>query len=446
MPILDQNGRPYPTHPRRPVDLPKLAKIQQPGQRWAVSHGRLTPEKLYRWLSAAALGDNEAYLTLAVEMEEKHLHYASQIQTRKLAVAGEEVEVLPGDDSERGQAIADEFRETVVEQEGFADFLLELLDGIAKGYAVVQPHWDTTRRPWAPREYETCDQRLFTFDRATLKELRLRDDASPDGQPLPRGLVVHTPKIRTGVVCRGGIARPAATGYLFSITTLAQWSTFAEVFGMPLRLGKYDPETATAEELDELRTALINFGHDAAAMVPYGMEIEFPDARRPTSGDNVYKEIVEYWDHSLSKLILGQTMTSDSTGRRGAQAEVHNDVRLDLKRADARSLCETLRRDIATPWTLWNHGEGAPVPRLKIAVDPPEDLEALSKALAPLIGVGLRVRAQEVRDKFGFSAPADSDESEVIEAPAPKVAVGPDGEIPEPKAPPARRRPASRRR
>lgn len=442
MPILDQYGRPYPVQPRKPVDISAAARVQDPGQRWSTPLGHLTPERLFRVLLAAAQGDHEAYLTLAAEMEEKYLHYASQLQTRKLAITGEELEVLPGDDSDQAQEIADAFREHVVEQECFADFLFDLLDGLAKGYSVVQPHWDTKRTPWAPAEYEHLDPRYFVFDRATLAELRLRDDQSGgNGRPLPQGLIVHRPRLRTGVTCRGGIARPASVAYLFQSGTVSQWAVFAETYGMPIRIAYYDPVTSTEDEILSLKTALVNLGHNAAALLPVGQKIEGLDMRRPTSGDNVFKELTTYWDELISKLILGQTMTSDSTGRRGAQAEVHNDVRLDLKRGDARALCGTLRKHLAAPFTLWNYGERAPVPKLNIAVDPPEDLESLSKALAPLVAAGLRVRAQEVRDRFGFAEPEEGDET--IEAPAPKVAVGPDGAIPEPKQPPAR---ASRKR
>lgn len=408
-------------NPPSTANIPRLSRVTDPAQRWAAPMGGVTPERLFFLLAAAARGEHESYLTLAQEIEEKYLHYASQLQTRKLAIIGEEMEVAPGDDSAAAQEIADTFLAEVVEQECFADFLLDLLDALSKGYAVVQPHWDTTARPWRPVEYEWFDPRFFVFDRATLKELRLRDDASgdPDGRPLPPGLIVHRPRVRSGVTVRSGLARPAAVAYLFQTATIAQWAVFSETFGMPLRLAKYDPATSTEEEISQLRTALINIGHNAAAMIPLGMEIEFPDARRPTSGDNVYKEQAQYWAEEVSKLVLGQTMTSDSTGQRGAQAEVHNDVRLDIKRADARQLCGTLRQQLVKPWVLYNYGPDAPLPKLRIAVDPPEDLQSLSLALAPLIKAGLRVRAQEVRDRFGLAEPKDGDE--VIEPMSPPL-------------------------
>jgi phage gp29-like protein len=53
----------------------------------AVASG-LTPERLAQILRAAAAGNARDYLTLAEEMEERYLHYASQVQTRRLAIEG----------------------------------------------------------------------------------------------------------------------------------------------------------------------------------------------------------------------------------------------------------------------------------------------------------------------------------------------------------------------
>ncbi len=426
MKILGPDGRPLTpvSRPRRPIDVASVANIQQPAQRWAAGVGRVNPERVARILKEANHGSHEAYLTLAVEMEERYIHYASQLSTRKQAIIGEEIEVLPGDESPEAAKIAEDFERYVVDSEQFPDLLLDLLDALAKAYAVVQPHWDLSTRPWTFKEFEAIDQRLFVFDRATLTELRMRDSETMDGQPIPAGqFITHRPRVRTGVPCRGGIARPASIAWMFQSATVAQWATFAEVFGMPLRIGKYDSATATEQEIDELRTAIINIGHDAAAIIPESMNITFEDARRPTSGDNVFEGLATYWDKQISKLIVGQTMTADD-GASLSQATVHNEVRLDIKRADATALQSTLHKQLVVPWTVFNYGPLAPVPKLRICVEPGEDLGALSTALAPLLKAGLKVSSRELREKFGLSEP-QGDEETVGGMPEP--ALGPDG-------------------
>jgi phage gp29-like protein len=430
--LYGPDGRPLSpiSRPRRPMDVAAVARIEQPAQRWAVGIGRINPERVARVLREAAFGYNEQYITLAVEMEEKYLHYASQLATRKQSIIGEEIEVLPGDDSPEAAKIAEDFEKYVVDSEQFPDLLLDLLDALAKGYAVVQPHWDTSTRPWTFKEFESVDQRLFCYDHATLTELRIRDLATVDGQRIPAGqFIVHTPRVRTGVPCRGGLARPAAIGWMFQSATVAQWATFAEVFGMPLRIGRYDPVTASEQEIDDLRTAVVNIGHDAAAILPDSMRIEFADARRPTSGDNVFQGLADYWDKQISKLIVGQTMTADD-GSSQSQAQVHDKVRLDIKQADARALQSTLFRQLVAPWTAFNYGPNAAVPKLRICVEPGEDLAALSAALAPLLKAGLRVSAHELREKFGLTDPEGDEEIVGGSPPAPVAPPPPPAQVP----------------
>lgn len=393
-----------------------MSRVQQPALRWAAPLGRITPVRVAQMLSAANTGDSEAYLTLAAESEERYGHFASVIQTRKLAVCGEEIEISPGDTSAEAQEIADAFREHVVDQTCFHDLLLDLSDGVSKGYSVVQPHWDFGTTPWTYREFEWLDPRYFCFDKDRLQQLRIRSADSPDGIEIKPGqFIYHRPRTRSGIPLRTGLIRPVAIAWMFQGTSVSQWAAFAEVFGMPLRIGKYDPETATEHEIEQLRLAIINMGHDAAGIIPRSMEIEIADARRPPSGDNVFEGQADYWDRVTSKVVLGGTMTSES-GSSLAQAKVHDEVRLDLKRADARALEGTIYSQVAAPWVLYNFGPFAPVPKIRIAVDPPEDLQMFSNAIAPLISAGLKVSAKEVREKFGLRDPEPGEE--IIELPA----------------------------
>lgn len=413
--------------PRKPLDVASVAKIVQPGQRFSQVVGS-DPYVIAQTLISAAIGDNEAIIQLAVEIEERYLHAASLLQTRRGAITGEDIEVEPGDDSEAAKDIADLFRREVVEQPQFDTLVVDLLDALPKGYSVVQPHWDTTGPYWRYADYEFVDQRFFVYDRATLSELRMRVEGQPDGVPIEPGqFIIHRPRIKPGLPVRAGLVRPMAVAYLFHATGLKQWSTLIDVYGMPVRIGKYTPGIdTTQQELEELRTALINLGHDAACMVPNTMEISVLDARRPGGGgENIYASFLDYIDKQCSKLILGGTMLSDE-GASLSQAQVHNQVRQDIKAADAKALNATLTQQVAIPWTRFNFGEQAVAPRVRISVDPPEDLKALTEALLPWVAQGhLKIKAGDIRGKFGLEAPTDSDETLGGEPPAPKLTPNP---------------------
>ncbi|WP_336801549.1 DUF935 domain-containing protein [Kaistia sp. MMO-174] len=361
----------------------------------------MTPERLAMILRGAAMGHTRDYLTLAEEMEERYLHYASQVQTRRLAIEGVETSI----EASKGVAskITDAVRE-LVETAEFSDMLGAKTDGIAKGYAVSEMMWEYEAKLLRPVEYRWRDPRFFQFDRASMTELRLAVDGNLDGEPLPPGKFVrHTPRAKTGIPIRRGFARAAAWAFLLQSLALKDWAAFAEVYGMPMRVGKYHPSASEADKRTLLR-AVASISNDAAAIMPTGMDIEFHEVSG-SQGEAVFGGLLGYLDRSVSKLVVGQTMTSDDGASLG-QAKIHNEVRLDILRADCRQLCTTVNRDIIPYFVAMNFGPQDAYPRLAMSVAEPEDIKALTEAVDILVPLGLKVSQREMRERIGLSEPA----------------------------------------
>jgi phage gp29-like protein len=185
---------------------------------------------------------------------------------------------------------------------------------------------------------------------------------------------------------------------------IKDWMAFAEVFGMPLRLGKY-PSGTVQEHIDILRMAVANLGTDASAVIPESMQIEFKELANVAGGAELFERMAKFFDAQISKAVLGQTMTTDDGSSR-SQAEVHNEVRKDLRDADADQLEETLERDLVIPFITLNWGPQKNYPSVHLREPESADVKLLTEALAVLVPLGLRVETSEVRDKLGFSAPA----------------------------------------
>ncbi|MCB1520640.1 MAG: DUF935 domain-containing protein [Hyphomicrobiaceae bacterium] len=369
----------------------------------------LTPQRLASILRAAEDGDHRDYLTLAEEMEERELHYISVIGTRKRALTGLPIVIEAATDEDRDIEIADAVRD-VVEMPEMRDLLDHLVDAFGKGYAVSEIIWETSAKQWRPRAFRDRDPRHFLFDRLTGRDLRLSDAGVPDGVPLaPFKFVRHIPRLKSGLPVRGGLAKPAAWAFIFKSYTIKDWMAFCEVYGMPLRIGRYGPQ-ATEEDRRRLLTAVRNIGTDAAAIVPESMAIEFAEVKGGSSRQPVFHGFAEYLDQQISKLVLGQTMTTDS-GASMAQAKVHENVRRDILIADARQLEATVNRDLIRPFIDLNYGPQKHYPAFTLPVAEPEDLKALSDNLKKLVPLGLRISESEVRDRFGFT---DPDEGEAI--------------------------------
>lgn len=406
--IVDQYGRPI----QYDKLTEELAAARTTGIRqiWhqSVANG-LTPQRLASILRAAAEGSANDYLTLAEEMEERDLHYASVLGTRKLAVAGLSVRVEAASDDPEDVRRADQLKE-LVDSPGFGELQADLTDAMGKGYAVSEIIWDRSGKTWNPERFEPRDQRFFQFDRDTGRELRLLDEADPiNGVALaPYKFIVHLPRIRSGLPIRGGLTRLAAVGYMCKAWTWKDWMGFADIFGMPMRVGRYGAG-ASKEDISTLMSAVANLGSDAAAVIPDSMRIDFTQAANVAGAGDFFKGLAEWWDKQVSKAVVGQTMSTDD-GSSQAQATIHNEVRIDLLQADAKAESNTISRYFVRPWCDLNFAPGRPYPRLIIDVPKPENTKILIDALKALVPLGLKVEQSVIRDKLNIPAPAEGAE------------------------------------
>lgn len=428
--ILDHNGKPF-----KQADLSTaIAEAQLTGVRNIWGHGGeaqwITPDRLATILRSAADGDADAYLTLAEECEERDMHYASVLGTRKRAVTGLPVVVEAASDSAEHVKHADLIR-SIVRMPEFLEMRGELLDGLSKGYSVVEMNWDTTLPHWMPRNrwgkkdngewgdiegYIWRDPRFFRFDRLTGRELRLKDEANlMDGLPLPRyRMIVHKPRLKTGIPIRSGLARLAIIGLMCKWYSITDWIAFAEVFGMPLRVGKYGPN-ATADDIATLVNAIANIGTDAAAAIPESMKIEFESPGNTTGGAELFKNLADWVNKEISKAVLGQTASTEGTPGKLGNDELQGDVRDDILRADAQQLDNTLNRDFVRAVIDLNFGVQQEYPRLEHRIDEPEDLAGLVAAVNTLVPLGLEIEESWMRDKVGAPEPAKG--AKLLQAP-----------------------------
>ena len=242
------------------------------------------------------------------------------------------------------------------------------------------------------------------FDKAVSKA------GDPSGVELPENkFVVHKYKAKSGHASRAGIMRVVSWMYLFKNYDIKDWVSFCEVFGMPLRLGKYD---ASASESDkkQLMEAIISLGTDAAGIVPSSTMIEFIESQKTTSVE-IYEKLARYCDEQISKAILGQTLTSDSGGGSYAQSKTHNEVRHDLTVADAKSLAVTIRRDIIRPLVEFNYGSEANIPFFGFDCHEVEDQKEVVEIYKTLAcDMGLEIPKSHIYKKFNIPKPENGEE------------------------------------
>lgn len=369
----------------------------------------LTPRRLAHIFREADAGNVRAQMELFEEIEEKDPHLFSQMQTRKLAVTGLEWEVQPFSQDEKDKEIAAFVAAQLMGIENFDEVLIDMLDAIGKGVSIMELSWAVEDGKNIIEDIEYVHPKKLIWDNTT-DELKVCTREYPSGIGLPENkFVVHRYKAKSGHASRAGILRVVAWMYLFKNYDIKDWVSFCEVFGMPLRLGKYDA-SASDEDKKQLMEAIVSLGTDAAGIVPSSTMIDFIEAQKTTSVE-IYEKLARYCDEQVSKAVLGQTLTSDSGGGSYAQSKTHDEVRHDLTVADAKALAVTIRRDIIRPLVEFNFGTGANIPLFAFDSREVEDQKEAVEVLKTLAcDMGLEIPASYIYKKFNIPEPEDWDE------------------------------------
>ena len=392
---------------------------RQISDRWSTypSHG-LTPQKLAAVLVEADQGDVYRQAELFEEMEEKDAHLSAELLKRKNAVNALDFEIVPYEEGFKGarrrrgktkpDKACDFCRDVIYSMPTFEDSLFDLLDAIGKGFAVSELVWDTDGGRAVVTGLKWIHQKKLIF--TETMHPRLITEGHPTGEEIPAfKIIYHRYKARSGYDTRAGMLRVCAWMYLFKNYSIKDWVAFSEVFGMPLRLGKYDPG-ASKEDKDALVAAIRSLGSDAAGIISKSTEIEFVEAVKGATKENIYKALADFCNREMSKAIVGATLTTD-VGDKGSYAasKTHNEVRLDLVKSDAWSLANTLRMQLLRPLVGFNFGWDTPVPWFQFQLREPEDLEKLSNVYKNLVEMGQPISAEHVSERFGVPLPEEGE-------------------------------------
>lgn len=369
----------------------------------------LTPKKLARIFRAADDGDVWEQMELFEEMEEKDPHLFAQLQTRKLAVAGLDWEVQPFGDDGQSKEVAAFIDAQLKGIENLDDIFIDMLDAIGKGVSVMEIAWGVGADGWdVIEDIVYVHPKKLVWDSRT-DEMKICTREFPAGIALPENkFVVHRYKAKSGHASRNGILRVVAWMYLFKNYDVKDWVAFAEVFGMPLRLGKYGMG-ASEDDKRALMEAIYSLGSDAAGIIPDTTVIEFIESQKTTSVE-IYENLARYCDEQTSKAVLGQTLSSDSGGGSYAQGKVHNEVRHDLTVADAKALAVTVRRDIIRPLVEYNFGRDVDLPFFIFDCQEAEDQkEAVDIYKILVCDMGLKIPERHIYKKFNIPKPEDGE-------------------------------------
>lgn len=119
-----------------------------------------------------------------------------------------------------------------------------------------------------------------------------------------------------------GLLMKASPLVLWKKGIFGAWSQFSELFGMPVRVGKTDIQSP--DNRKNMENMLANMGQSAYAVLDTGDVLEFIE-RSQTDSHQVFDKFIDRLNSEMSKLILGQTGTTDEKSFVGS-AQVHADI------------------------------------------------------------------------------------------------------------------------
>lgn len=360
----------------------------------------------------------------------------SCLEQRVRAVVSRDWNVLSGDEGDaRADAAAEAFEEQL-KRVGWDRVTEKMLGAVFNGYSVAELSWGAAHGVlgWVQagrmRPIHIRHARRFRWD--LDGNLRLLTRAKMTGEVLPdrKFWVVTSGGADDDALYGRGLAEWLYWPTLFKRNGVRFWNIFLDKFSVPTAKGTY-PRGASDDDQRKLLAALQAIATDSGIVVPEGMAI---DLLQLAGQGADFAGVCRYMDGAIAKIILSQTMTTDS-GSSHAQSKTHEGVKLEVVKADADLLSDSFNAGPARWWTDLNFGPDVASPQVVRVVEEEEDLKAAADTDETLSRLGWRRKPESFQNRYGDgyefaapapapppaaprAAPADPDFQRLIEQPA----------------------------
>lgn len=202
-----------------------------------------------------------------------------------------------------------------------------------------------------------------------------------------------------------GLLACAAPYALYKRNSLADWAQFSEVFGMPMREYTYDGNDPEAR--DKILNDIYDQGSLAIIIHPEGSNVKFVDSPNKSGSVEVYERIIVRCNNEMSKLILGNTLSTEA-GDNGTQAlaTVQQEGEDYIRKQDRKRLLNILNYELTDYFarlgidTKGGKFEYSAVVNLSVT----EFVEIVTR----LFNLGLPIDWDEVYERTGLRKPQNA--------------------------------------
>lgn len=325
-------------------------------------------------------------------------HLSSVMQTLKLNILNANWNVVDAN-GKTSDSVGD-----FLSSQWFRKILEYYVDSLFYGYSLIQIGDIIDGKPEieiVPREYVVPE---FRAVKTKLNETSRAKMISIDDMEYQNYLIFSNVDL--------GILHKAAPIVIMKRAVMSAWSEYAEIFGMPIRIGKTD--IRDPNKFKNMDNMLANMGSAAYGVFDPSDMIEFIQASG-TDAFEVFNQFMNKADQQISKLFLGQTGTTDEKSFAGS-AGVHNEIFKSIVQSHIENLIYFVN-DCVFPKLV----ELKLIPdNFRIVVVGENEVAKSLGALSPLVANKIleSMTVNEIRDLIGL-APDDTIEKK---KPIPSVA------------------------
>ncbi|GAB6139907.1 hypothetical protein JCM14076_06360 [Methylosoma difficile] len=346
----------------------------------------LDPARVAQAFQLAEQGYIHEQAKLFTMIEERDAHIYDKLNKRRLAITSLKWQLVPPRDATQSEIDRTaELSDMLTSIDNFEDFQFDMTDAIGKGFVAMEFNWKPGST-FLPASIDFVPQALFQIDLPT-NELMYVKRGIPE--PLrPFGWIKHEHRAKSGYMEQCALFRVLTWLYAFKAYDYKDMNRFLEVYGIPLRLGKY-PAGVTPGQRQELLKAVRNIGNDGAGIIPANMLIEFVEAKQKGNVDDFLK-VIKYWEEKQSGAILGGEI--DGQGVTETRLAIYEKVREEIKLHDVKQLEPSYRKGLIVPICALN-GLFPPgrEPSMKMDTEQPADQAKMIDVLTKAVNLGMEI-------------------------------------------------------
>lgn len=348
---------------------------------------------------------------------EQEAHLAAVLYARYLAVTSREWDILPASEEPQDLEIA-AFVKEVLLGTNFDEGRQHLLKAIHRGFSVCELQWMVrddgaiVLSQWLARP-----PYRFVFD--TQEQLRVLTKAQPTrGEAVPQHkFQIFSWGDEYGTPYGAGLGSKTYFPVWFKREMVKFWMIFGDKYGMPTTIGQY-PSGTPREVIDRIQEVLAAIHSETAILVPNDVTVDMLESSR-SDASSVYEGASTYMDRLITKLVQGQTLTTEQ-GTPGSMAlgVVHMDVRQEITKADSDALAEALNGPggIIQALVDFNFPNVQKYPAYWVNFEQSEDLNIRAERDERLVKSGVRIPERYFYEQYNLPRPEPGEE--VVIAPA----------------------------